>query len=86
MAIRDYDYEPQLSHCISEGCFLELTLKKMEGNDFNLVWTYEGLEDLFSEMYIDSIFALEEDSRWEYSTAIPIRKITGSITFQMSHE
>lgn len=42
MAIKDYDNEADLSTCIESGCLVELVLRKMEGKNFSLSWSYKG--------------------------------------------
>lgn len=52
MTIEDYDYEPHLALCLSEGCFMEITLKKIESNSFVLTWTYAGNKELLGPISI----------------------------------
>ena len=82
MAIKDYDYEPDLSVCIESGCLMELKLRKLEGKSFSLSWSYKGTnKDIQSELVIEDIVILEGPSRWVYTSPTKVYSHEGAISF-----
>jgi len=59
MAIDDYDYEPNVALCLSEGCFMKFTIKKVDSNNFSLSWNYTGSPLMIGSMSIESITVVE---------------------------
>ena len=81
MAIDDYDYEPYVSLCISEGCFMEFTIKKLESNNFSLTWIYKGTNLVVGSLGVKSITVVEGNHKWTFKTPYNIKGESGSYSF-----
>jgi hypothetical protein len=82
MGIEDYNNEAHLSQCIDRGCLLYLSLKRGEGNSFTLSWNYQGPKDIQGKLRVQSILAVENDSKWTYESTIEINDIQGEVKFE----